>query len=221
VNLSRPARILIVSFVIVGALGYAVVVEFGLTAGRVHEGVDVEGLDLGGMTLTDAADALEKRGELLRTEPIIFTAEGMTRCLIPYELGWGPQSFATAEAAMDVGRKGGLSVLGDRMRAWLWGVQVDWVGRPSWHSVTDLLDEWERQAEASGFELRRFLLRKRIRRAIVTWPRRPYEIPLRPAVGSEAANGSGTDGVGSDIALSPSEEEVAELEASSCDNLPD
>jgi hypothetical protein len=221
VNLSRPARILIVSFVIVGALGYAVVVEFGLTAGRVHEGVDVEGVDLGGMTLTDAADALEKRGELLRTEPIIFTAEGMTRCLIPYELGWGPQSFATAEAAMDVGRKGGLSVLGDRMRAWLWGVQVDWVGRPSWHSVTDLLDEWERQAEASGFELRRFLLRKRIRRAIVTWPRRPYEIPLRPAVGSEASNGSGTDGVGSDIALSPSEEEVAELEASSCDNLPD
>jgi hypothetical protein len=199
--------------VILGVLGYAAVVEFGLTAGRVHEGVTVKGLDLGGMTLTDAAEALERRGELLRTEPIIFTAEGMTRCLVPFELGWGPQSFATAEAAMDVGRMGGLTVLGDRVRAWLWGIEVEWVGRPSWRRVTDLLDEWERQAEASGFELRRFLLRKLIRRAIVTWPRRPFEIPLRPAVGA------GTD-AGSDITLSPSEEEVGELEGSSCDNLP-
>ncbi|MGH2695032.1 MAG: hypothetical protein ACRDJJ_09510 [Actinomycetota bacterium] len=216
-NLSRPARILIVSLVVVGVLGYAAVVEFGLSAGRVHDGVTVDGLDLGGMTLEDASNALERRGELLRTEPILFSAEGMTRCLIPYELGWGPQSFATAEAAMDVGRKGGaVSALGDRMKAWVWGIDVDWVGRPSWHSVTDLLDEWERQAEAAGFELRRFLLRKRVRRAIVTWPRRPFGIPLRPGVELGV-----DEGAGSDLVLSPSEEEVSELGAASCDNLPD
>ena len=216
-NLSRSARTLIIVLVAVGVLGYAVVVEFGVSAGRVHQGVSVAGLDVGGLTLTDTAEALTERGELLRTEPILFVAEGMTRCLIPIEIGWGPQAFATAEAAMDVGRKGGpVKAVRDRVKAWIGGFRVRWVGGADWHKVTAVIDAWEEQATSLGLELRRYRLRRRIRNAIVTWPRRPFEIPVRHSVGVGEGVGEGD---GSEVVLSPSDDEVSELAPSSCDNL--
>jgi hypothetical protein len=163
---------------------WVVLLDFGVNAGRIHYGVHVRGVAVGGMTLEEAMEVLQERGEELRYEPVVMSAEGMECSFIPDNIGWGPKPKSTAEAARDVGFEGGMfSALGDRLRAWFQGVRVDWAGEPKFWKVTPLIDECERQADALQLELDRYKLRRRMRRAIVTWPRRIFEIPVTPATG--------------------------------------
>ena len=179
-SLSPVTRLLLGLGVVLAVIAFALVVEFGISAGRVHEGVTVRDLDVGGQTLTEAIATIDERGRELQFEPVVFTAEGFDCDFVPDDLGWGRQAADTAAGAMAVGRTGGLfRAVGDRVRAWTGGVVVRWDGAPEPAKVTRFIDRCEREAVGLGLELDRGQMRFRIRQAIVTWPRRVFEIPVR------------------------------------------
>ena len=178
-DLSRKAKSVLAVGVVAGLLLYLLLLDLGVNAGRIHYGVTVGGFDVGGLTMVEAVEKLDGRGEELRDEPVIFTREGFDCRFTPAELGWAPLSSKAADLAEDVGRAGGpFDALSARLRAWFSGVDVEWPDRPGHRKLKSLIDECERQAEGLGLELDREALRRRIRRAIVTWPRRFFEIPL-------------------------------------------
>ena len=71
-----------------------------------------------------------------------------------------------------------MQALGVRAKAWLAGTTVDWADKVSGPALSEILDLCERNAEGLGLELRRYLLRQRMRDAITQWPRMPVEIPV-------------------------------------------
>jgi hypothetical protein len=173
------SKVLLALALLLGLAFFVVVVDLGISAGRIHPGVSVDGLDVGGLTVTEAADLLEQRGEELKSTPVNLIAENFDCDFTPEEVGWGPQPSDTAEDAIRVGRDDApFGALADRVKAWIGGVNVDWAGNPSAPKVTRLINRCEEQASGLGLALDRGKLRYRIRLAIVTWPRRPFNIPL-------------------------------------------
>lgn len=181
-NLSTRAKVLLAIVLLFGFVVWVVLLDLGINAGRIHYGVNVRGTTVGGMTIEEAMDVLQQRGEELRFEPVVLSAEGMNCSFIPDDVGWGPKPKSTAETARDVGFTGGVfDALGDRVTAWFTGVRVDWVDTPNVRKVTSVIDDCEEQAEALNLELDRYKLRRLMRRAIVTWPRRIFQVPVDPA----------------------------------------
>lgn len=178
-QLTPPVKTVLVLVLIVGAVSYLILLDLAVNAGRVHRGVSVAGFDVGGLNATEAADALEERGDAMKTSPMLFTAEGFDCRFTPEDVGWGPQPADTLEAALEVGRGGSLwQDLRDRLNAWSNGVRVEWAGAPNPDEVDRELDRCEELAEAMGVTIDRARLRYKVKRAIVTWPRRPFRIPL-------------------------------------------
>ena len=178
-NLSVRAKIGVILAIVVGLAAYLVIVDYGLNAGRIHRGVSVRGIDLGGLTKDEAADILEVEGEKLAERPVVLTREGMSCNFIPTELGWDPRPNDTSVAAYRIGR--GVSwfaALGNRIKAWVAGAAVDWNDAIDTEAVSSLIDDCEIQARALGYELRRYRLRQKIRAAILMWPRQPVTIPI-------------------------------------------
>jgi len=182
VNLSTRAKILLgIGLVVAGAV-WLVLLDYGINAGRIHYGVHVRGVAVGGMTLEEARDALRARGKQLRKTPVELSAEGMECSFVPASLGWDPETKKTAQEARSVGFRGGLgNAFRERVTAWFGGVEVDWAGEPRASRVTPLVDDCEVQAEALQLELDRAKLMRLIPRAITTWPRRIFEIPVATA----------------------------------------
>ena len=181
-NLSTPAKAAIAVVLAIAMVVWVVLLDYGINAWRIHYGVHVRGVDVGGMTPEEAMEVLQERGEKLRYEPVVFSAEGMNCNFIPDEVGWGPKPKSTAENARAIGFRGSfVTGLRDRVKAWFTGVRVDWAGEPKFWKVTPLIDDCEEQAEALQLELDRYKLRLRMRRAIVTWPRKIFEIPVEAA----------------------------------------
>ena len=178
-NISTRAKFLIALATLIGVAAYLVVLDLGLNAGRIHHGVNVRGIDVGGLTKDEAAALLEEEGERLAVSPVILTREGMSCNFAPEELGWDPRPNDTAVAAYRVGRGvDWMAALGNRIKAWVAGATIDWNDRLDRSAVSELLDYCEEQAEALGYELRRYRLRVRIREAIKMWPRGPINIPV-------------------------------------------
>ncbi|MDP9066984.1 MAG: hypothetical protein M3N53_01380 [Actinomycetota bacterium] len=178
-QLSPPVKTVLVLVLVVAAAAYLVLVDLAVNAGRIHRGVAVEDLDVGGLSRTEAEEVLTARGEEMKTAPMIFTAEGFDCRFTPEDVGWGPQPSDTVTAALGVGRDATLwEDLGDRFTAWTDGVRIDWAGSPNPDKVDEELDRCEELAAAMGVTIDRGRLRYKIRRAIVTWPRRPFRIPL-------------------------------------------
>ena len=178
-TLSLRAKVLLALATLVGIVLYLVVLDLGLNAGRIHHGVHVRYIDLGGLTRDEAADVLEEEGRRLAEAPVILTREGMSCNFAPAELGWEPRPSETAVAAYRVGRGvDWLAALGNRIKAWAAGATIDWNDRLDRDAVAELLDYCEEQGEALGYDVRRYRLRLRIREAIKTWPRGPVTIPV-------------------------------------------
>lgn len=181
-NLSRTAKIIVALGLLVGAIVWVALLDLGINAGRVHYGVHVDDLDLGGLTLEQAQDMLQKRGEEMRFRPVELSAEGVNCSFIPDDLGWGPKPKSTAERAREVGFDGGITeAAADRLQAWLSGVEVEWAGSALRKKVTPHIDHCEKQANAIGLEVDRPELRRVIRDAIVTWPREIVQVPVEIA----------------------------------------
>lgn len=163
---------------------YLVIVDLGLSAGRIHHGVRVAGVDLGGLTAAQAADALKPRAEKMRETPVLFRGEGLEVTLVPKDVHWRPRPVKTAFEAMEVGRKDGpVGALLTRLRCWLGGVTVPWKGHAGPVRITHFVDEVESRADELGLTLDRSRFRVEIRRRLLAWPRRVGSIPLEPAQG--------------------------------------
>lgn len=165
---------------VAGLVAFALVLEFGINAGKIHYRVTVSAEDVGGMTVAEAEEFLRERGNLLQREQICFARRGLPGfCAVPADLGWYPGWRPTAEEAYAVGREDfPLGAIADRLKAWRKGVNVKWAGRARARLVTALLDELEQELAEDGFELKRGKMRYKIRRAIVTYPRHTFRIPL-------------------------------------------
>ncbi len=178
-QLSPPVKTVLALALVVGAVGYGLLVEFAVNAGRVHPGVTVEGFDIGGLNRTEAEAALSARGEEMKNSPMVFTGEGFDCRFTPEQVGWGPQEFETTNAAMAVGRRGSwIDAVRERIRAWTEGVEVEWADAPDPAKVGRELNRCEDLATSMGVGIDRERLRYKIKRTIVTWPRRPTPIPL-------------------------------------------
>ncbi|MBW3595386.1 MAG: hypothetical protein KY391_07380 [Actinobacteria bacterium] len=181
-NLSPRAKILVSLGVFVAVVVWIVLLDYGINAGRIHYGVHVGGVDVGGMTLEEAQDVLQQHGEKLRNEPVVLSAEGMNCSFVPDDVGWRPRPKRTAQIARSVGFRGGLTTdLRDRIKAWFTGVEVEWAGSPKSTKTKPLIDDCERQAEALHLVLDRAELRRLVTDAIVTWPRRVFQVPVATA----------------------------------------
>lgn len=178
-QLTTGVKTAVVLFLIVGALTYALLLEFAINAGRVHRGVSVEGYDIGGLNYAEARDALNDRGTELKDTAMVFAADGVECEFSPADIGWGPQPSDTADLAMEVGRDGGvIDALRERFTAWTDGVRIEWAGSPAATKVGRALNRCEKQAEEAGLQIDRPKLRHTIKKAIVTWPRPHFTIPL-------------------------------------------
>lgn len=179
-KLTGTARLVGLVALLIGLLGYLFLIDLGVNAGRVHRGVSVQGIDIGGQTFVEAQETLAARGEELKDTPVIFGAEGFDCRFIPGRIGWGPQPHDTAESAMDIGRPiASVTSVAERIEAWFEGVEVEWADHADPESVNRLVDECDKNARALGLQLDRVRLRSEIDRAIVTWPRpAPYPVPF-------------------------------------------
>ena len=173
-------RLALVAAGLAGLLAYVAIVDVGMHVGRVHRGVTVAGFDIGGLTEIEAFDALRERQEVLEEPAVVFISNGFDCRTTVEGLGWNPQPFNTARAAMEIGRGGVFEGLRERIDAWFGGARVGWAGTVDPARVDDFLDYCERNARIVNAEIDRAKLRFRIRRAIVTYPRAPldFKVPL-------------------------------------------
>lgn len=179
-TLSLRAKIVLTVLILVGIAVFLLIVDLGVNAGRIHHGVHVTDMDLGGLTREEAVERLSERGFDLQEAPVIVTRENVSCHFVPTELGWEAKPFETAVAAYRIGRgESRMKALGTRIRAWFGGVTIDWADELDRAAVKRLLDRCEFHAEAVGYEVRRYRLRQKIARAITTWPRSPVNIPVR------------------------------------------
>lgn len=193
--MSPLARVALGVLGVVALLGYLVVVDLGMHAGRVHRGVRVAGFDVGGLTELEAFEALRERQELLAETPLVFIANGFDCRVYPADpdgeddpsipdLGWSPQPFNTAREAMEVGRGGVIEGLRERVDAWIGGYRIGWAGTVNPGKVGRFLEYCEENARVVNATIDRPKLRFRIRRAVVTYPRSAiqFKVPLeRPS----------------------------------------
>jgi hypothetical protein len=163
----------------VGLVLYLVIVDLGVSAGRIHHGVEIAGFDVGGMTGREAAQILTARVKRMRDTPVIFFAPRIRLALDPKEVKWWPRPRETAHEAMRVGRDNApFGALADRFRGWVDGVRLDWAGHAVPSKVTAYVDYVERRVKELGFELDRGKFRYKIKRALRRWPRRALRIPV-------------------------------------------
>ncbi|MGH2820665.1 MAG: hypothetical protein ACRDJ5_08430, partial [Actinomycetota bacterium] len=179
-NLALGTKILLRAGILLSLVAYLVIVDLGVNAGRVHRGVAVDGIEIGGLTRGEATRLLKDRATQLRTGEIEFGAKGLRFGFVPKRLGWWGGVENTVDEAWDVGRAGApLGAMATRARAWTRGVRLEWAGRPRPWKVTQAIDRVEKKVEESGYELRRYKFRSKIRRAILTWPRERLRLPIR------------------------------------------
>jgi hypothetical protein len=191
VALTRNARITLKAGAVVAVLAFLMIVEFGISAGRIHYGVEVRGgLEIGGMTPSEADEVLEERAQEMLADDIVLGGPGVTVRFYPQKpdgvtgdvltAGWAPGRPATIEAALAVGRKDApFGALADRWKAWVSGVKIAWKGHPLPRRIKQIIDTVEELGEEQGLTLDRVALRVKIRRVLNTWPRRDvYRIPF-------------------------------------------
>ncbi len=97
----------------------AVVVDVAASAGRIHPGVTVGGVKVGGMNPDRAAAALELQLPEKSKAPVVVRYQGQAWTVAPEDLGLTFDYDALAQQAMGVGRGAGL-LGGVRQRAGAW-----------------------------------------------------------------------------------------------------
>jgi hypothetical protein len=154
----------------------------GISAGKVHFGVQVHDIEVGGLTRAEAQERLDTYGDRMLEEPIVFVAEGVDCRFLRREVGWGPQPFDTADLAMKVGRSDvPFGALADRLRAWFGGVTVEWADEPDRDKVARIADDCEQSAESLGLAITidTVALEEAIVDAVLQYPpEQIHQIPL-------------------------------------------
>lgn len=101
-------------------------VVYGMSyAGRIFQGVSVNGIDVSGLTTQEAADHLSQSISYPFTGRVVFQDGAKIWVASPNDLGMFLDAQTSALAAYNVGRAGGaLQRLGDRVRTWTSGVDL-------------------------------------------------------------------------------------------------
>jgi vancomycin resistance protein YoaR len=109
----------IVAAVVVGSLLLAVAVDAFASAGRVHPGVTVAGVRVGGMTPSQATAALEKELPAKSSAAVKVVYGKKIWEVAPADIGLTFDYPALAAQAMAVGREGGLAgMVSQRLSSW-------------------------------------------------------------------------------------------------------
>jgi vancomycin resistance protein YoaR len=87
--------------------------------GRVYQGVSVAGIDVSGLTETEAAEKIQRDFSIYMNTPLILSFEGKSYAVTPNDLGIRLDPQASVDAAMRYGRDGSLW---SRSRAWARGL---------------------------------------------------------------------------------------------------
>ncbi len=118
--------LLIAALVLVAVLAVGGVAEAIASAGRVHPGVVVAGIEVGGLSQAAARLRIERElSKRMASTPIVFTLGERSWKASAEGVGASVDSSALASAAWDVGRSGGLGAsLGNRAQAWLGNVEI-------------------------------------------------------------------------------------------------
>ncbi|MBN2821800.1 MAG: VanW family protein [Coriobacteriia bacterium] len=110
---------IVVLTAVVLVLGALVGVDILLSAGRVHPGVRVGTVAVGGMTQSEAAIAVRQGFEPLLSEPATLTVGDAEWPVDAQRVGATVESTRAAEAAYAIGRGDSFgAVVGDRLSAW-------------------------------------------------------------------------------------------------------
>jgi hypothetical protein len=173
-------RLGLIGLALAGVFFYLLIVDLGISAGRIHHGVSVGGVEVGGLTEEEAGEVLERRVRLLGSAPVTFFGPGMWERVTPATVGWRPRPARSATAALRIGRANApLGALSDRWRACFGGVDLRWAGSTSSRKMRLYVDRIDRRADDLGYDLDRPKLRRKIKRGINAWPRRPMRIPVQ------------------------------------------
>ena len=182
-KLSSKARILILLGTVLGLLAFLVIVDLGVNAGRIHRGVEVAGIDVGGLTEDEAYGKLYPIGEEMSQTPIVFFGETFDCPVVPEDLRWGPQVAGTADAAYGVGRAEDLLTDAlDRLKAWFGSADVRWAGKPSTRQAGIWVAQCVKTGAAAGVSVDKEQLRFLLKQALGSWPRpQIWDIPTEDA----------------------------------------
>ncbi len=118
----RNRLALIVGLAVVVVLASLIGADYALSYNRIHPGVSVAGVDVGGLKVPDAAAAIETGLTKSIDETISVTAAGKTWEATPASLGVSYDATALAEAAYDVGKTDRVVI--DRLEAWFGGIDL-------------------------------------------------------------------------------------------------
>lgn len=184
-KLSLRAKVGVLTAAVLGLLLFLIVVDLGVNAGRIHYGVSVAQIDVGGMSRAEAVGPLRRRGRAIQNEPLLLTAEGLNVGIPPRCLGWRPAVRESVRDAYDVGRTNApFGALGDRVGSWLWGIRVDFDGTWSDQLLDVYMDEWDERLSTLGEPLDRDRLTRILREAVAEGDAGPFEFPRESSVGS-------------------------------------
>lgn len=181
-GITTRTKLILVTAGLAGIFAYLVIADLGISAGRIHRGVDVQGIDVGGLTPLEAAEKLDEIGREL-SGPIVFIASevaGFQCDSTPAKLGWAPRPFNTARNALAVGRSNApFGALWDRARAWVAGVTVDWDDEPDPAKVDRFVARCVTTAETFGALIDRERLREMVVDLVGSWPyQQVHDLPL-------------------------------------------
>jgi len=181
-GLSRTVKALLAGGALVCLLMFGIIVDFGVNAGVVHQGVTVSGLDVGGLTLEETQGALSDHRSRMRQSEVCFSSPEFEDCFLPEDVGWfprGPEIRASALEAFEVGRSGGPFIaLGERLRAWSGDVNLTWSPSARPFLVTKIIDKWEKELLPADLRIDRARTRAKIKDSLAAWPRRMVRIPI-------------------------------------------
>lgn len=178
-GISATAKLALGTAVVIAVAVYVAVVDLGMNAGKIHSGVTLGTISVGGMTQSEAAAHLETVGRQMRDEPVTFAVGTLTFEIFPADVRWQPSSEDMARKAMSVGRGGGLThAASARWQAWFGGVELSW-RRPGARSLTMEIEELSDELDGLGYDLDEEGMRRALKQAIWDWPRQDeYQIPL-------------------------------------------
>lgn len=119
-GLSSGARAAVIAgTVIVALLLVGLGLEVGFSVGRIHPGVTVAGVAVGGMNQPEAVSTIQSGIAPLLAEPIVVTASGQDWNLTAEQVGASVDASSLASQAYSIGRNDGfLGSLGARIGAW-------------------------------------------------------------------------------------------------------
>jgi vancomycin resistance protein YoaR len=133
---------------LVAIIVLALVIESGVHYNKVHTGISVSGIDLGGLTEDEAAAALERQAGVARTNSITLTGDGKSWDVMPDDMGAKIDVAGAVSAAMNLTRESNFVVdLGRRWKLYFSGTDLPLGGTIDSAKMDSLLTEIARELD--------------------------------------------------------------------------